>query len=28
VTNERGHDAAPVRPVDLIDSDVGVGKHV
>ena len=26
--DESGHDAAPVRAVDCVDSKVGVGKHV
>jgi hypothetical protein len=28
LADQSGYDAAPVRPVDRVDSDIGVGKHV
>jgi hypothetical protein len=28
LTDQRGNNATPVRPVDRVDSDIGVGKHV
>jgi hypothetical protein len=28
LADQRGNNATPVRPVDRVDSDIGVGKHV